>query len=736
MAHLASGMHRAQERRAASQAYASEPVPLSSLRLDRRPEELKSLVDLWQQCRNDQEGPDVESSLARINGAIRGRVLDENFSVAVRERWQSWSRLSRPFRNELASNATAELRKDSHNPSLTLDAYAEASAHASDSDASEEDGANDDPEDNARPTKRRKTPARARAESSSLESMQESNHIRAEREALLQDMDRLLPSAFHFSERQLMVYVQRQKPKLLNNLERPFTPAQIRTALQLSHAPREASKSQKAHSTTARDHRCVLTISFFSSAVEPEAGDADPVTTTHEHGSTAAGDPFPSSRSAIAQSQSSVKRVAGEGPGGLRRSQTIEVLSDQPLDVLRQSLLCWSDEQPERLNWQSRLAKQVRKRQRRSSGTTGRSEQNALDFGIDDLIDIEDHNPLLSRFTGQRRQTDAVALIEGKLYGYGLRHGENMWEQDLATQIVDWIAESGNTDSALREVSIGGDMRMSFDELPPLRVGQPYWLLHQGDCVHCFMIEQIRQLRPAEAEFLAAAQSRVNVDAKSNTEPGSVDTADPSGSDLSDLDALPFPRVTWLSNRAMLRFNAARTDNYSIGHRILASEGYSPFIYKSTAAPTLIGTERMQLSAFVAERSRNQRLHESLLRTRQGKCFACNSRKAQIGILGGSNVRLPPQPSETATSAPTLPLRSKSPTGSNIAVEGIDEHLTTLCLACAVLLGVPVLQENQQQHQLTPDMPNRHSHDSIRIDWDTINRNKQVGDGWTIFPIY
>lgn len=105
-----------------------------------------------------------------------------------------------------------------------------------------------------------------------------------------------------------------------------------------------------------------------------------------------------------------------------------------------------------------------------------------------------------------------------------------------------------------------------------------------------------------------------------------------------------------------------------------------------------------------------------MLRKKQGKCLACSLRKAQVGILGGDSVRLP--------LAPTDPDEDDR-TEDTPAVDGLDDHLTSICTPCAAILGLPTKPTSTEKEEETP----------LELDWDQIAAMDHRA-GWTVFPLY
>jgi len=320
----------------------------------------------------------------------------------------------------------------------------------------------------------------------------------------------------------------------------------------------------------------------------------------------------------------------------------------------------------------------------------------------EDESEEENDDARFARYTGERRQTDTALIVEGKLYSRGMRHGDAPHEADYATLIRDWNNSSSQGVARIEWSEEGGSLGTRLDQINPIRVGQPYWILHQGDCVHCFVVEQVRALRPSEESALNG----------SNTTTGSVESL-PKGTVTTS-----FPRVTWLSTPSMLRFASDSKEDYGLGHRILQLEGLLPCSVigaglDSTSEPNLARQTAWQVAL-----GRTKRKEEGLLRKKQGKCLACSFRKAQIGILGGDRVRLPlssggdQSEDESAHNEPV--------------VVGVDDHLVAICTSCAAILGFPTRQA---------DGPHP-AEARVELDWQQIDRDKDRRAGWTVFPLY
>ncbi|KAJ9477047.1 hypothetical protein PHBOTO_000708 [Pseudozyma hubeiensis] len=673
-------------------AIASEPFIASALDLDRRDGKIQQLHDSLQNLTSIAGPSTVEYEVERIRDEIQSKALDEDFSTAVRERWQTWSRNANPFRSDLGSSAASELKG--------------ADYSGSESDAPSEDSATEDPDDlgadDPPPKNKRKRTARTKSDkkqdgSKEVDIFEAWEGIRAQREALLKDMDAVLPSAFRLTERQSKVYAHRLKSKYINSLDRPFQSNDIHRLLRrvpprskptAARASESGSSSPKVVESSSVP--LVFTISFFSSNIDGSKEDAaakrdaDPSTANDDMDGDNMRDEY-------------VKRICGDGLGGMKRAQTIQLLSNQTLSDLQSSLCCWSDEMPERFGWRNRL--QRHEQRRVLSGSTHH-------FPVSGVCVEESTDVRLARYTGRRRQTDTALIIEDKLYTKGTRHGESSHEAGYATLLQEWKQSTGNADAKVGWSETGGNLDLRLDQVSALRVGQPYWLLHQGDCVHCFVIEQVRALRPSEQKALRQSAAAGNVESA------------PRGTEF-----VPFPRVTWLSTPAMLRFAADHNHNYGLGHHILRWEGTLPPLQPSQlredVAAEVSGSKQGDAttqSSWQIANLRTRRKDEGMLRKKQGKCLACSLRKAQVGILGGDSVRLP--------LAPTNPDEDDG-TQDTPAIDGLDDHLTSICTPCAAILGLPTESISTRKEEEIP----------LELDWDQIAAMDHRA-GWTVFPLY
>ncbi|SPO19779.1 uncharacterized protein UTRI_00171_B [Ustilago trichophora] len=695
-----------------SQRYASEPFETCTLALDRRNSKLTQLRRLRERCTEAAGVLTIDHEVDQIRASIRCKALDEDFSVAVRERWQNWSRNANPFRSDLASSAASELNS--------------AVVSEPDSDEPSDDSAAEEPSEQEETSSARKRKRRSafrakdikiKVGDSELDLTQGWDAIRSERESQLHGLDAALPSAFRFDQRQLQVYAHRLKPKYINSLDRPFEVKDIHKLLRPTWQPPASSNAHDAQSgpsnltdkSKARSHSNVFTVSFFSSSLGLSKEEAaasiqvEPSNTAPDTDGDSMRDDY-------------VKRVCGDGLGGMRRSQTVELLSTHTLLDLQSSLVCWSDGQPERYGWRRRLARQLNKSRAIGKGQgagmhTGtpsqRQAQTSPQASLEHDDDEEEDGNVdarLARFTGRRRETDAALVIEDKLYTRGVRHGDAAHEADYAKLLDDWKKSTGNITANVGWKAMGGDLNLRLDQLVSIRIGKPYWMLHQGDCVHCFVVEQVRALRPSEQLALQNSVTTVSVE-----------------NAPAEAALIRFPRVTWLSTPTMLRFAADNKDNYGLGHRILHWDGLLPLTHPgldleaslqdaSQAGPSLP-------TALQIAMGRTKRKDEGLLRKKQGKCLACSWRKAQVGILGGDRVRFP---------STTFDQDDDAAVQDDPVIEGLDDHLITVCTSCAALLGLPTRSANTV----------RDSGETVELDWQRIDSEKGRDAGWTVFPMY
>lgn len=695
-----------------SESFASEPFEPSTLTLNRRNDKLAELHQLRERCGEAVGSLTIDHEVGCIRALIQDKALDEEFSVAVRERWQNWSRNTNPFRSGLASSAASELNQ---------------AANRSDtgSDTASGDSATDEPKEAAETSssqknKRRKAfradEIKVQVGTSQLDVTEGWETIRRDREARLSDMDAALPSAFRFDDRQLQVYAHRLKPKYINSLDRPFEASSVHGLLRPSRdvsphlrapTPQPVSFDEKENEK-AFSQPNVFVVSFFTGSLD--LGREGPM--AQHKGSCLEGSAH---QDGDITRDEYVKRICGDGLGGMKRSQTIELLSTQTLAHLQSSLVCWSDEQPERRDWRKRLHRQLSQHGmtelssdadlQRDLPSQLQSETSGLpSFEEGKTKDEERRDVRFARFTGGLRETDTALIIEDKLYSKGFHHGGAASEAAYLALLEEWKRSSGHAGATVGWSSNGGDFSTRLDQLKSIRVGQPYWMIHQGDCIHCFVIEQVRSLRPREQVALRQ------------------DSATASPESLPAAAAiLRFPRITWLSTSTMLRFAADNKDNYSLGHRILHSEGLLPVSLTESSSETgrLSAKEPdvMQQTAWQIAMGRTKRKHEGLLRRKQGKCLACSLRKAKVGILGGERVRLPSTSTDQGQDATAQDI---------LNIDGVDDYLIAVCTPCAALLGLPACPPTVGPDAETP----------VQLDWQRIDRERDAQAGWTVFPMY
>ncbi|EPQ32396.1 uncharacterized protein PFL1_00592 [Pseudozyma flocculosa PF-1] len=662
----------------------------------------------------------IGSSLDTVRHRIRERACDAEFSTALKDRWQQWSSTSTSS-GKAAAGADAGADADADEEHEGTDAS--STDVGSDNESADEDadrhrdrhtGRRRDRDGNAGGVEAH--PASGEPDQPpqghSIESSQRRrwqprgsaahdgkawDEIRRAREALLADMDRSLPRAFRFDKTQTTAFSRRIKTRAVNSLDRPFSlpeihqfihgnaiaevPPRTRPGPSSERNDPDRASSPVAEGLAGERHEAsgprtgrpplVLQLSYFWSTPHIDFDDAEEEQEQEKQQQAQTGRPGTHAADEGFTRPPSLPRRQGDGPGGMRRSQTIEVRSDQNVSVILDAMLCWSDDQPERVGWRKRLARQA----------LGDESDEVIEdyFGSPSDqgqgIDFDGQEPVCARFTGRKRTSDSCMVIEGRLYGGGIRAGDQPWEADYASLLSRHFPDADGRPQQ------PGDVATRFDELPAIRVGQPYWILHQGDCVHSFTLDCVRALRPEE-------------------QPSSVG-AMPQGSPSNSV----FPRVTWMAGPAVLRFISTDRDNVGIGHRILKGEGHAHYAFGSTSQAGVLGAERSKTKAW-ASHGTAKRKEGSALRTRYGKCTACQIRKAQIGILGGERVRI-----RRAT-------RSRDGRKEHADVEedeaattlsGMDEHLVSVCPQCAVLMGVARLkrppvptesgQEQQQQQQ-------------------------------------
>ncbi|KXN91049.1 snRNA-activating protein complex subunit 3 [Leucoagaricus sp. SymC.cos] len=82
-----------------------------------------------------------------------------------------------------------------------------------------------------------------------------------------------------------------------------------------------------------------------------------------------------------------------------------------------------------------------------------------------------------------------VVCIEGTAYGDGR-------EGDYAAKLVDHLATVSKSKPPLEKAT--GSLDATILSSLSIRVNEPYWLLHRGNCEHFVVIEQIRTVHPSD----------------------------------------------------------------------------------------------------------------------------------------------------------------------------------------------------------------------------------------------
>jgi hypothetical protein len=86
---------------------------------------------------------------------------------------------------------------------------------------------------------------------------------------------------------------------------------------------------------------------------------------------------------------------------------------------------------------------------------------------VDNLVTLETHHP-----QGNEREEDGIQEIEG-LQGL---NGSQLPNKNSASKI---------------KISSLSMECVRFDQLT-LRISEPYWMIHQGNCEHIFTVDEIR----------------------------------------------------------------------------------------------------------------------------------------------------------------------------------------------------------------------------------------------------
>ncbi|CAH7669942.1 snRNA-activating protein of 50kDa MW C terminal-domain-containing protein [Phakopsora pachyrhizi] len=157
------------------------------------------------------------------------------------------------------------------------------------------------------------------------------------------------------------------------------------------------------------------------------------------------------------------------------RKQTIHILSDQTLSDLKDAMVCAADRIPRSLDdskWSP---------DRWISGSVIEIE-NIL-FG--------DHRDLSSD------KSDYALMIHEVAPKITKREIEPIYSNPLMCSDNQVGSSVPHQDDPKLRVSKFGMESVRFDQLN-LRVGEPYWLLHQGNCEHLFTIDEIRAIHPTD----------------------------------------------------------------------------------------------------------------------------------------------------------------------------------------------------------------------------------------------
>jgi len=117
------------------------------------------------------------------------------------------------------------------------------------------------------------------------------------------------------------------------------------------------------------------------------------------------------------------------------------------------------------------------------SSTTLEELYNVIPCPSNEIPDecVVDESFVGYRADSSSRPSGCVVVIEGTAYG------EGSIETDYASKLVAHVS---------KPLSKGPKMRdTSFSSLS-LRLNHPYWLVHQGNCEHFLVVDQIRLLHP------------------------------------------------------------------------------------------------------------------------------------------------------------------------------------------------------------------------------------------------
>lgn len=151
-------------------------------------------------------------------------------------------------------------------------------------------------------------------------------------------------------------------------------------------------------------------------------------------------------------------------------AQIIQIYASQTLADLRKAIICRMDEMPER---------------------------EKSDNSTDGLYDR-------ARFTGAKRPSEAMMLVEKTLYGEKCGQAASNLLRYLASTKQKQDDDSMWTDAtgSARDLS-----EVRFMDLPSIHLHVPYWLCHQGVCEHFWTIDEVR-LPTADDPMPPSAESQ------------------------------------------------------------------------------------------------------------------------------------------------------------------------------------------------------------------------------------
>ncbi len=249
--------------------YASEPIQPSELTLDRRDSKLKRLSTSANAAARQSKVSLSDHEIEQIRTTFHTKALDEDFSVALRERWQTWSRNANPFRTELASSAASELDK----AAAMSDSEVEAMSGESGTEEQTELGE----AGSSRPKKRRRAfrakDIKVKVGTTELDVTEGWEHIRQQREGSLVHLDAALPNAFRFSERQLKVYASSTQAQIHHYTRSALRSIRPSSAVALRyqfcvHSDDLSSEAGPSTTRTSSPQPTVWAISFFNSSLD------------------------------------------------------------------------------------------------------------------------------------------------------------------------------------------------------------------------------------------------------------------------------------------------------------------------------------------------------------------------------------------------------------------------------------------------------------------------------------